>query len=132
MTPAFGGAGYHRHMAWNPQQPPQGKSPFAPGHQQPPVTDPYGYQQLPEEPAGPSKLRAIGGLVILLLCLAATFVILFVGPGKAINDWQADHLFRGYYYPKLTFVIVFLGVMVPLFVPWMLIVKIVEGKRRTP
>src|SRR5262245_63052821 len=102
MRLAIAGAGYHRRMAWNPQQPPQGQPPF--GHH-----DPYGYQQLPEEPAGPSKLRAIGGLVILLLCLAGTFVILFAGPGKAINDWQADHLFRGYYYPKLTFVIVFLG-----------------------
>lgn len=96
------------------------------------MSDPYGYRQLPEEPVGPSKLRAIGGLVILLLSVGLTFAILFAGPGKLINDWQADHLFRGYYYPKLTFVIVFLGVLVPLVLPWMLIVKIVEGKRRTP
>ena len=126
-------------MAWNPQQPPyggqppygqqpQGQPPFG---QQPPVGDPYGYQQLPEEPAGPSKLRAIGGLVILLVCVALTFFILVAGPGKVINDWQADHLFRGYYYPKLTFAIVFLGLMLPLFLPWMLIVKIIEGRRRT-
>ena len=91
------------------------------------MEDPYGYQE-PE--TGRSSLRAVGGLIIMLVCLGLTFAILFLGPGKAINDWQADHLFQGYYYPKLTFAIVFLGVMLPLLLPWLLIVKIIEGKRR--
>jgi hypothetical protein len=68
-------------------------------------------------------LKTAGNGCIFLVAITITMVVLFTGLGDTLNDWQAE-LLGGWYYPKLTFLLVFMVVLLPPMAIFNLVLKL--------
>ena len=106
-------------------QQPHEPSPADDGAPTPPQEPPSQQSKLGE----PSRLHRTGGTAIALVTVVAALLltVLDQGPIAWFNDLQSKIL-GGEYYPLLTFLLVWMALLLPLAALWLLIIRLIDGK----